>query len=97
MINGGEGCISVTANILPKICSDMHKAFSNNDLIEAKKLNEILMPLHKALFVETSPSPVKYILSKMDLIDYEIRLPLVEIRKETKDILDKIINDLEIG
>ena len=97
MINGGQGCISVTANILPKICSDMHKAFSNNDLIEAKKLNEILMPLHKALFVETSPSPVKYILSKMDLIDYEIRLPLVEIRKETKDILDKIINDLEIG
>ena len=97
MINGGQGCISVTANILPKICSDMHKAFSNNDLIEAKKLNEILMPLHKALFVETSPSPVKYILSKMDLIDYEIRLPLVEIRNETKDILDKIINDLEIG
>ena len=97
MINGGQGCISVTANILPKICSDMHKAFSNNDLIEAKKLNETLMPLHKALFVETSPSPVKYILSKMDLIDYEIRLPLVEIRKETKDILDKIINDLEIG
>ena len=97
MTNGGQGCISVTANILPKICSDMHKAFSNNDLIEAKKLDEILMPLHKALFVETSPSPVKYILSKMDLIDYEIRLPLVEIRKETKDILDKIINDLEIG
>ena len=55
------------------------------------------MPLHKALFVETSPSPVKYILSKMDLIDYEIRLPLVEIRKKTKNILDKIINDLEIG
>ena len=97
MTNGGQGCISVTANILPKICSDMHKAFTNNDLIEAKKLDEILMPLHKALFVETSPSPVKYILSKMDLIDYEIRLPLVEIRKETKDILDKIINDLEIG
>ena len=48
MINGGQGCISVTANILPKICSDMHKAFSNNDLIEAKKLNEILMPFHKA-------------------------------------------------
>ena len=59
MINGGQGCISVTANILPKVCSDMHKAFSNNDLEEAKRLNNILMPLHKALFIETSPSPVK--------------------------------------
>ena len=61
MINGGQGCISVTANILPKVCSDMHKAFSNNDLEEAKRLNNILMPLHKSLFIETSPSPVKYL------------------------------------
>ena len=96
MINGGQGCISVTANILPKVCSDMHKAFSNNDLEEAKRLNNILMPLHKSLFIETSPSPVKYILSKMDLIDYEIRLPLVKIRQETKSILDEIISNLEI-
>ena len=96
MINGGQGCISVTANILPKVCSDMHKAFSNNDLEEAKRLNNILMPLHKHLFIETSPSPVKYILSKMDLIDYEIRLPLVKISQETKSILDEIISNLEI-
>jgi len=96
MINGGQGCISVTANILPKVCSDMHKAFSNNDLEEAKRLNNILMPLHKALFIETSPSPVKYILSKMGLIDYEIRLPLVKITQETKSMLDEIISNLEI-
>ena len=96
MINGGQGCISVTANILPKVCSDMHKAFSNNDLEEAKRLNNILMPLHKALFIETSPSPVKYILSKMNLIDYEVRLPLVKVRQETKSILDEITSNLEI-
>ena len=84
MINGGHGCISVTANIFPKICSDMHKAFLKNDLEKARELNQKLMPFHKALFFETSPSPVKYVLSKMKLIDYDIRLPLVKIREETQ-------------
>ena len=63
---------------------------------EAKKLNDILMPFHKALFIETSPSPVKYVLSRMKLIDYELRLPLVQIRNETRELLDKLINDLEL-
>ncbi|MBT5662626.1 MAG: 4-hydroxy-tetrahydrodipicolinate synthase, partial [Alphaproteobacteria bacterium] len=49
-----------------------------------------------ALFVETSPAPVKYVLSKMGLIEDELRLPLVSIRQETKDLLDKVISDLDM-
>ena len=96
MINGGHGCISVTANIFPKICSDMHKAFLKNDLEKARELNQKLMPFHKALFFETSPSPVKYVLSKMKLIDYDIRLPLVKIREETQEIIDKLLSETEL-
>ena len=96
MKSGGHGCISVTANILPKICSEMHQSFSAGNFEDAKKLNDILMPFHKALFIETSPSPVKYVLSKMRLIDYELRLPLVQIRNETREILDKLIDDIEL-
>ena len=96
MKSGGNGCISVTANIFPKICSEMHQSFSVGNFEEAKKLNDILMPFHKALFIETSPSPVKYVLSRMKLIDYELRLPLVQIRKETRELLDKLIKDLEL-
>jgi len=96
MRNGGHGCISVTANIVPKICSEMHKLFSSENYEEAKKLNDSLMPLHKAIFIETSPSPVKYILSKMNLINYEIRLPLVKIRNNSKEIIDNVIKDFGI-
>jgi len=96
MKSGGHGCISVTANIFPNICSEMHQSFSEGDFEGAKKLNDILMPFHKALFIETSPSPVKYVLSRMKLIDYELRLPLVQIRSETRELLDKLINDIEL-
>ena len=96
MKSGGHGCISVTANIFPKICSEMHQSFLAGNFEEAKKLNDILIPFHKALFIETSPSPVKYVLSRMKLIDYELRLPLVKIRNETRELLDKLINDLEL-
>ncbi len=74
----------------------MHKLFSSENFEEAKKLNDSLMPLHKAIFIETSPSPVKYILSKMNLINYEIRLPLVKIRNDTKETIDNVIKDFGI-
>jgi len=60
---GGVGCISVTANIAPKLCSDFQKfSFSknNNELKEAERINELLQPVHKSLFIESNPSPVKY-------------------------------------
>tara|TARA_B100002019_G_scaffold38323_3_gene32079 strand:- start:705 stop:1580 length:876 start_codon:yes stop_codon:yes gene_type:complete len=96
MKNGGNGCISVTANVLPKLCSDFQNLCLEGNYDEALKIHRKLEPMHNALFIETSPSPVKYVLSKMGLIEDELRLPLVSIRQETKEILDKIISDLDL-
>ena len=96
MKNGGNGCISVTANVLPKLCSDFQNLCLEGNYDEALKIHKKLEPMHNALFIETSPSPVKYVLSKMGLIEDELRLPLVSIRQETKEILNKIISDLDL-
>ena len=96
MKNGGNGCISVTANVLPKLCSDFQNLCLEGNYDEALKIHKKLEPMHNALFIETSPSPVKYVLSKMGLIEDELRLPLVSIRQETKEILDKVISDLDL-
>ncbi len=96
MKNGGNGCISVTANILPKLCSEFQSLCIEGDYDEALKIHKKLEPMHNALFIETSPSPVKYVLSKMGKIEDEIRLPLVNIKPETREILDKVISDLDL-
>ena len=96
MKNGGNGCISVTANVLPKLCSDFQNLCIEGNYDEAVKIHKKLEPMHNALFIETSPSPVKYVLSKMGRIEDELRLPLVSIRQETKEILDKVISDLDL-
>ena len=84
-LNGGVGCISVSANVAPKLCSDFQKEIANNNINEAKKINEKLMPLHKSLFIESSPSPVKYAASVLKLCSDEVRLPLVKISEKTKN------------
>jgi len=96
MKNGGNGCISVTANVLPKLCSDFQNLCIEGNYDEALKIHKKLEPMHNALFIETSPSPVKYVLSKMGRIEDDLRLPLVSIRQETKEILDKVISDLDL-
>ena len=96
MKNGGNGCISVTANVLPKLCSDFQNLCIEGNYDEALKIHKKLEPMHNALFIETSPSPVKYVLSKIGRIEDELRLPLVSIRQETKEILDKVISDLDL-
>ncbi|HEY7607713.1 MAG TPA: 4-hydroxy-tetrahydrodipicolinate synthase [Alphaproteobacteria bacterium] len=73
----GDGCISVTANIAPRLCAEMHKAWEKGDIAGARKLNELLIPLHEALFCETSPAPVKYAASLLGLSSPDVRLPLV--------------------
>lgn len=77
LAQSGDGCISVTANIAPKLCADMHKAWRKGDFAAAKKLNELLIPLHEALFCETSPAPVKYAASLLGLMAMDVRLPMV--------------------
>jgi 4-hydroxy-tetrahydrodipicolinate synthase len=96
MQNGGNGCISVTANILPKLCSEFQNLCMEGDFVEAFEIHQKLQPINNALFLETSPAPVKYVMSKMGLINDELRLPLVNIKQETKDLLDKIIMELDI-
>ena len=96
---GGVGCISVTANIAPKLCSDMQKfskSNSDNDVNEAKKINELLQPVHKSLFIESNPAPVKYAASLMGLCSDEIRLPLVKIKKETQEKLKKTLSSANL-
>jgi len=90
-MRGGVGCISVTANVAPKLCSEFQEASiskNNSNLIaKAKEINEKLMPLHKALFVESSPSPVKYAASLLNLASEDVRLPLVKVTDKTKNVV----------
>jgi 4-hydroxy-tetrahydrodipicolinate synthase len=74
---GGDGCISVTANVAPRACADMHQAWRRGETAEAMKINERLLPLHDALFCETSPGPVKYACSLLGKSTPDVRLPLV--------------------
>lgn len=77
MAQGGDGCISVTANVAPRACADMHAAWRKGDAAAAMKINSRLAPLHDALFIETSPAPVKYACSLIGRSTAEVRLPLV--------------------
>jgi 4-hydroxy-tetrahydrodipicolinate synthase len=89
---GGVGAISVTANIAPKLCSEFQK-FSikadENSQFEAKRLDEILQPLHYSMFVESNPSPVKYAAKLLNLCEDDVRLPLVKVTQPTKEIIKK--------
>ncbi len=91
---GGVGCISVTANVAPKLCSDMQKfsrSNSDNEINEAERIDRILQPLHKSLFIESNPGPVKYAAKLLNLCDDEVRLPLVKITKKTQDEVKKAL------
>jgi 4-hydroxy-tetrahydrodipicolinate synthase len=82
---GGVGCISVTGNIAPKLVAKMQEASLKGDGRAALKLQDKLMPLHKALFVETSPGPVKYAASLLGICSDEVRLPMGPIADSTKE------------
>ena len=83
LAQGGHGCISVTSNVAPKLCADLHDAWRRGDLETVTMLNERLMPLHAALFVESSPGPVKYAASLLGRSSAELRLPLCEVSEAT--------------
>ncbi len=97
---GGEGAISVTANIAPKICSDFQKfsnlksELANNE--ESKRLDKILQPLHHAMFIESNPSPVKYAAKKLGLCDDAVRLPLVKVTDNSKEIIYKALKNAKL-
>ena len=89
LAQGGVGCISVTANIAPKMMADMHAAWQRGDVAEAQKLNERLTPLHSDLFCEANPGPVKYGASLLGKCSEELRLPLVPITAESRGKVER--------
>ena len=96
---GGVGIISVTANIAPKLCSDMQKfskSNSDNEIKEAERIDQMLQPLHKSLFIESNPAPVKYAAKLLGLCDDEIRLPLVKITKKTQEEVKKALSSAKL-
>ena len=91
---GGIGCVSVTANIAPKLCSDFQnfsKSKNSNEIKEAERINELLQPVHKALFIESNPGPVKYAAKLLNLSSDEVRLPLVKVMDSTKEVIKKAL------
>ena len=96
---GGVGCISVTANIAPKLCSDFQKfSFSknNNELKEAERINKLLQPVHKSLFIESNPSPVKYAAKLLNLCSDDVRLPLVKVTNSTKEAIKEALQSAKL-
>lgn len=86
---GGTGCISVTANVAPRLCAEFQAASRAGDTAKAHELNERLFPLHQALFTDASPGPVKYALTRVcDWLNEEVRLPLVQCSAESRRAVD---------
>ncbi len=92
---GGRGSISVTANIAAKICSDFQKTCANG-FKDSEKFDKILQPLHSAMFIESNPSPVKYAASLLGMCDPDVRLPLVQVKEETKKIISEALKVAKI-
>jgi len=89
---GGVGCISVTANVAPKLCAEFQAAIAANDLETAREINDRLYPLHYAMFEDASPGPCKYALSRVhDWIENELRLPLVPCSAAAMREVDKAL------
>ena len=92
---GGTGCISVTANVAAKLCSEMQNKSldkNNNDLQkQAEEIFKLLTPLNISLFIESNPSPVKYAASLLKLSTDDVRLPLVKITNPTKSAVKKAL------
>jgi 4-hydroxy-tetrahydrodipicolinate synthase len=87
MLMGGKGNISVTANVAPRAMSDLCNAAMTGDAARARAINEMLMPLHKALFIEANPIPVKWALHEMGLMADGIRLPLTRLSEHCREPL----------
>jgi 4-hydroxy-tetrahydrodipicolinate synthase len=84
MAHGGHGCISVTSNVAPRLCSEFQGACLRGDFGTALKLQDKLMPLHTALFIETNPAPAKFALSVLGKCAQTVRLPMVPVSEKTR-------------
>ena len=96
LIQGGNGCISVTANIAPKLCSELQNHWKNKEIDKALQINLKLAKIHHALFIESSPGPVKYAAKLLNLCNAETRLPLAPIKDSTKLIIQKCMSEANL-
>ena len=96
LAQGGHGCISVTANVAPKLCSEMHSMWQDGNISKAQEINLKLSSLHNALFIESSPGPVKYAASLLGLCKENTRLPLSKINDNTKKIVKSCLQELQL-
>ncbi|MDD2795240.1 4-hydroxy-tetrahydrodipicolinate synthase [Acidocella sp.] len=92
---GGRGCISVTANVAPKLCAQLHAAWARGDLKDAMAIQMRLLPLHDAMFCESNPGPVKYAASLLGFGANTVRLPLAEVTAESAGRIKAAM--LEVG
>lgn len=95
-VSGGQGCISVTANIAPALCAEMQQACLDGEWEKAVAIQDRLMPLHRAMFAEPSPAGAKYAASLLGLCEAECRLPVVELSDATKKQIETAMRDLEL-
>jgi len=84
MAHGGHGCISVTSNVAPRLCAEFQDSCLKGDYASALKVQDKLMPLHTALFIETNPAPAKYALSVLGKCAETVRLPMVTVAEKTR-------------
>ncbi len=93
LAQGGHGCISVTANIAPKLCAELHNNWMKKNYNEVFKINLKLAKIHHAIFIESSPGPVKYAAELLGLCSSETRLPLTSIKNSTKKTVEESMRE----
>ena len=96
LAQGGHGCISVTANVAPKLCAELHNNWKKRNVEEALRINYSLAKIHHSLFIESSPGPVKYAAELLNLCKSETRLPLVEIQDSTKNLVKNCMKEINL-
>ncbi|MQW87687.1 4-hydroxy-tetrahydrodipicolinate synthase [Sinorhizobium saheli] len=96
MAHGGHGCISVTANIAPRLCAEFQRACLGGDFASALEIQDRLMPLHRALFLETNPAGPKYALERLGRIRGDLRLPLVPVSSSVREQIDRAMLHADI-
>ncbi len=96
LASGGVGCISVTANVAPRLCADMHAAWRAGDLAAAMAIQDRLLPLHEALFVESNPAPTKFAASLLGLSEETCRLPMVPLVEASRALVRRAVQGLEL-
>lgn len=94
--SGGQGCISVTSNIMPRLCAQVQEACLAGDYVKALALHEPLVALHNVMFCETSPSPVKFAASLMGKCQPDVRLPLVQLGQESQKTIADVLKKMHL-